>query len=41
VPDVPACDCGATREDIAAGIHYPGCTNSEGQPGDPSDHYGQ
>ncbi len=35
------CDCGATREDIAAGIHAPNCTSHEGTQDDPSDHYGQ
>lgn len=35
------CDCGADREETTAGIHYPGCTRPEGEPDDPSDHYGQ
>lgn len=35
------CDCGATPEEQAAGRHYDGCTTREGQPDDPSDHYGQ
>jgi hypothetical protein len=38
---MPTCDCGARPEEIAAGIHYPGCTSAEGEPDDPSDHYGQ
>lgn len=35
------CDCGASHEEIASGIHYPGCTGPEGDPDDPSDHYRQ
>ena len=35
------CDCGARPEEVAAGIHYSGCNSIEGQPDDPSDHYGQ
>lgn len=33
------CDCGATSEDQAAGIHNEPCASREGQPDDPSDHY--
>lgn len=33
------CDCGARPEEIAAGIHYEGCSISDGPPDDPSDHY--
>jgi hypothetical protein len=36
---VHICDCGARPEEIAAGIHYEGCVNHEGEPDDPSDHY--
>ncbi|GGS96667.1 hypothetical protein GCM10010270_80770 [Streptomyces violaceus] len=35
------CDCDATREDLAAGIHNEPCTSREGTPDDPSEHYGQ
>lgn len=35
------CDCGATPEDQAADIHGIPCTSRDGQPDDPSDHYGQ
>lgn len=35
------CDCGAGPEETAAGIHGPGCVSRDGQPDDPSDHYGQ
>lgn len=35
------CDCGATREDQAAGIHYEPCASRDAEPDDPSDHYGQ
>jgi hypothetical protein len=35
------CDCGATPEDVAAGIHHPGCTSLTGPADDPSDHDGQ
>ena len=38
---MPICDCGATSEEVAAGIHYDGCTNRDGTPDDPSDHYRQ
>jgi hypothetical protein len=38
---VPTCDCGATPEDVTAGIHGPDCISPTGQPDDPSDHYGQ
>ena len=38
---MPTCDCGATPEDQAAGIHYPGCASLGGPADDPSDHYGQ
>jgi hypothetical protein len=34
------CDCGARPEEIAAGIHFPGCASTEGHTDDPSDHYG-
>jgi hypothetical protein len=36
---VLTCDCGARPEEVAAGIHYPGCTTTDGQTDDPSDHY--
>lgn len=36
-----ACDCGATPEDIAVGIHTEPCTSREGTPDEPADHYGQ
>lgn len=36
-----SCDCGARPEEIARGIHHPGCSTSEGQTDDPSEHYGQ
>jgi hypothetical protein len=36
---VLTCDCGATPEDIAAGIHAPTCTSHDGAADDPSDHY--
>jgi len=35
------CDCGATREELAASIHTPECTSHEGRTDDPSDHYDQ
>lgn len=35
------CDCDATPEERLAGIHGTPCTSSEGQPDDPSDHYGR
>ncbi|MFJ3043547.1 hypothetical protein [Streptomyces tendae] len=35
------CDCGATPEDQADGIHGPDCISHTGTPDDPSDHYGQ
>lgn len=38
---MPTCDCGARPEEIAAGIHYDGCANAEGEPDDPYDHYSQ
>jgi hypothetical protein len=38
---MPICDCGADSEDIAAGIHFPGCTSNDGTTDEPSDHYGQ
>lgn len=38
---MPNCDCDATPEDLAAGIHTEPCTSREGTPDDPSDHYGQ
>jgi hypothetical protein len=38
---VPTCDCGADSEDQAAGIHNEPCTSTDGEPDDPSDHYGQ
>jgi hypothetical protein len=34
------CDCGATPEDLAAGIHHEPCTSHDTEPDDPSDHYG-
>ena len=33
------CDCDATREEQAAGIHQPNCDTLTGPPDDPSDHY--
>lgn len=33
------CDCGATPEDQAAGIHAPACTSHHGDTDEPSDHY--
>lgn len=36
---MPSCDCGATPEDQAAGIHNEPCTGQDGQNDDPSDHY--
>lgn len=33
------CDCGARPEEIAAGIHFPGCTAHDGETDDASDHY--
>ncbi|MGW0014722.1 hypothetical protein ACWDVX_33845 [Streptomyces tendae] len=36
---MPTCDCGATPEDQAAGIHGPDCISHTGTPDDPSDHY--
>jgi len=38
---VPNCDCGATPEEITAGIHEQPCNSQDGTPDDPSDHYGQ
>ncbi len=38
---MPNCDCGATPEDVAAGIHSSGCATRTGPADDPSDHYGQ
>jgi len=38
---VLTCDCGATPEDVTAGIHGPDCISHTGTPDDPSDHYGQ
>lgn len=35
------CDCGATREDQAAGLHGRDCASHDSAPDDPSDHYGQ
>ena len=35
------CDCGATHEEQAAGIHYSACTSHDGPPDDPSDHHNQ
>ena len=35
------CDCGATPEEAAAGIHNPGCTSHDGPADEPSDHYRQ
>jgi hypothetical protein len=35
------CDCDATPEEIAAGIHGRGCAGHDLPPDDPSDHYGQ
>jgi hypothetical protein len=34
------CDCGATPEEAAAGIHAPDCTSHDGTVDTPSDHYG-
>ena len=34
-----SCDCDATPEDLASGIHGTPCTSRDGQPDDPSDHY--
>ena len=36
---MPICDCAATPEEVAAGIHHPGCTSHDGPADDPSDHY--
>jgi hypothetical protein len=33
------CDCEATREEIAAGIHGPQCASRDSAPDDASDHY--
>lgn len=38
---MPTCDCGATPEEAAAGIHHQPCTSQDSPPDDPSDHYGQ
>jgi hypothetical protein len=35
------CDCGATPDDIARGIHTEPCTSHDTPPDDPSDHYDQ
>jgi hypothetical protein len=35
------CDCGATREDVRAGIHGPDCAHHDGTTDTPSDHYSQ
>lgn len=35
------CDCNATPEELTAGIHGTPCTSRDGEPDDPSDHYGQ
>jgi hypothetical protein len=35
------CDCGATPEEVAAGIHYPGCVSHDGATDEASDHYRQ
>jgi hypothetical protein len=35
------CDCGATSEDQAAGLHGPDCASREGAPDNPADHYRQ
>ena len=36
---MPTCDCGATPEDVAAGIHAPECVGHDGPVDDSSDHY--
>ncbi len=36
---MPTCDCSATQEELAAGIHAPNCTRPDGDPDDASDHY--
>lgn len=38
---MPSCDCGATREELAANIHTPDCASHDAPTDDPSDHYGQ
>jgi hypothetical protein len=38
---VTGCDCNATPEDKAAGIHEPGCTSRTGDTDNASDHYRQ
>lgn len=38
---MPTCDCGATPEDQANGIHARGCSSTVGPADNPSDHYGQ
>ena len=35
------CDCDATPEEIANGIHNQPCTSTDGPADDPSDHYNQ
>jgi hypothetical protein len=35
------CDCDATPEELAAGIHSQPCTSHDNAPDDPSDHYTQ
>jgi hypothetical protein len=35
------CDCGATPEEQAAGVHHEPCTSRDGELDVPSDHYGQ
>lgn len=35
------CDCDATREEQAAGIHQEPCASLHDKPDDPSDHYRQ
>lgn len=35
------CDCGATPDEKAAGIHAPACASHDGPADDPSDHYRQ
>ncbi len=36
---MPTCDCAATPEEVAAGIHATGCASHDGPADDPSDHY--
>ena len=35
------CDCGATPEETAAGIHNQPCTSHDSEPDTPADHYRQ